>query len=208
MNNPFIWSGGTPKCGTSYLFYNVFGSSTNYEVNTWENRFNDKWLTPGSKAWKCADLFWHFDHYQQHVNKIFAAHAGNAHCIFLIRDLNEQFEAWWWNTCMKHRNDPPGSPHKAFDLTRDQLYARDIAAYRRLPQTINKVRDLCHKHKHTFHLIDHSELCSNNPIDLLNSRGIPIKADKLRDNWQPFKSSRKPQKQYDELSSIYESILP
>ena len=32
MNN-FIWSGGLQKCGTSYLFYDVIGNSTNYDLD-------------------------------------------------------------------------------------------------------------------------------------------------------------------------------
>lgn len=205
----FIWTPGLQKCGTCYLFYKVLNHKALPDREQYDIMHSSSCPTAlakrSLKAWKKADLLWNFELDSHLFNNIFKRkYTQKPHCIFLIRDLSEQFEAWHWNCTQKHRNEPAGSPHTYVDLTREQLYRRDIAKYRQLPQKINALRQRCHTAGHMFHLITFEELCNTHPVELLNSRDIPFDADI---DWQPHTSSRKPVKRYAELDNIYREIV-
>lgn len=208
MNN-FIWSGGLQKCGTSYLFYDAIGNSKNYECCTRENKFDEYWRNGESegKAWKNADLFWEWQAYQHVIIDMFQKHAHrNAHLIFLIRDLNEQFESWHWNLTEKHKNDV-GGPHKCIDISRDELFARDILQYKLLPNKIDELIRLSDIYGHQFHILDFKLLQRVNTYNLLLDIGIYLENECLRDYWRPHTSERKVVQRYDELDDIYNKIV-
>lgn len=207
--NPFIWSGGLQKCGTSYLFYNAIGKSDGYECCTRENKFAPYWRDGESegKAWKTADLFWEWQVYHGLILNMFQSHAHrNSHLIFFIRDLNEQFESWHWNLTEKHKNDI-GGPHKCINISREELLERDIKQYKLLPNKIDELLRLSDIYGHTFHILDFKLLCTVNTVDLLNDMGIHISNESLRNGWKSHGSGRKPVNRYDELDDIYNKIV-
>jgi hypothetical protein len=207
--NPFVWSGGLQKCGTSYLFYDAIGTSDNYTCCTRENKFDAQWRTKDSdgKAWKTADLFWEWSFYHDLIITMFRQHAHkNSKLIFLIRDLNEQFESWHWNLTEKHKYDV-GGPHRSIDITRDELFDRDIKQYKLLPNKIDELLRLSDIYGHTLYVLDFKILCKMPTVDILGGMGIHISNNNLMQNWKPHHPTRKVENRYDELDDIYNKII-